>query len=104
MKEMTMADSDDTHSLSDALSTRSKRRAAYRTLRAQLGAPGNPLDAIALCHQGLGRFVEKTWASGRRRALSDPADKGAWIAEASLNAIIAALRDAEVALRRQPHA
>jgi hypothetical protein len=84
----------------DALSTKPKRRAAFRVLRAQLAATDDPLDTIAQCHEGLGRFVAKTWASGRPRRLSDPADNGTWIAEASLNAIIAALRDAEVSLRR----
>jgi hypothetical protein len=83
----------------DALSTKSKRRTAFRVLRAQLASP-NPLATITLCRRGLGQFGAKTWANGRPRRLSDPADKGTWIAEASLNAIIAALRDAEVSLRR----
>jgi hypothetical protein len=83
----------------DALSTKSKRRTAFRVLRAQLSAPDDPLDTIALCQQGLGRYCEKTWANGQPRRLSDPADKGTWIAEASRNAIIAALREAELSLR-----
>jgi hypothetical protein len=83
----------------DALSTKAKRRAAFRELRSQL-ASVDPLATIEMCRHGLGQFGAKTWANGRPRRLSDPADKGTWIAEASLNAIVAALRDAEVSLRR----
>ena len=83
----------------DALSTKAKRRTVYRKLRSYLRS-NDPIETIAKCRYGLLRGLPQEWKSGRLRPLADPSATGLWLPQASLNAIYAALRDAEMQLRR----
>jgi hypothetical protein len=79
----------------DPLSTRAKRRATFRRIRGDLkcATPAVSINACRLLLQYCLAGDKSKWFETRR--LSDPGPNGWWLPQTTLNAIIAALRDAK---------
>jgi hypothetical protein len=71
--------------------TRAARRQVFKTVRRELAAK-DPADVLAKVARVLNPHPE--------RRLTDPPNSGMWYPDASLNAVVSVLREAERALRR----